>query len=59
MNTLDDIGVFLEERKNGLKPLLLLNGHTSRWELRFLQYVSKKKTEWAVRIGVPYGTSLW
>ena len=42
-----------------MKPLLLLDGHVSQWELSFLQYVNKKKTEWAVCIGVPYGTSLW
>jgi len=47
------------ERRNGLYPFLLLDGHNSRFELPFLEYVTNEKHQWQVCIGVPYGTSLW
>jgi len=46
-------------RTDGLKPFLLLDGHGSRLELPFLQYVNSPNHEWVVCIGVPYGTSYW
>ena len=47
------------ERRNGLYPFLLLDGHKSRFELPFLEYITSEKHLWQVCIGVPYGTSLW
>ena len=47
------------ERKNGVKPFLLLDGHGSRFELPFLEYITNPDHEWVVVIGVPYGTALW
>jgi len=47
------------ERKNGRFPFLLLDGHQSRFEIPFLEYITDKEHEWQVCIGVPYGTSLW
>ena len=54
---IDSYGVF--DRSNGKSPLLLLDGHQSRFELPFLEYITDNKHEWQVYIGVPYGTSLW
>ena len=47
------------QRKDGKFPFLLLDGHQSRFELPFLEYITNKRHEWQVCIGVPYGTSLW
>ena len=44
---------------DGVKPFLLLDGHWSRLELPFLQYINNPADHWIVCIGVPYGTSLW
>jgi len=46
-------------RKDDLKPFLLVDGHGSRFELTFLEYILAPGTEWIVCIGVPYGTSYW
>jgi len=54
---IDSFNVF--ERKDGKFPFLLLDGHQSRFELPFLEYITEKSHEWQVCIGVPYGTSLW
>ncbi len=40
-------------------PFLLLDGHRSRFELPFLQYIADERTKWTVCIGVPYGMNLW
>jgi hypothetical protein len=42
----------------GSDPFILLDGHGSRFELPFVEYIHGDK-EWTVCIGVPYGTSLW
>jgi len=55
---IDDIGVYPRE-KNGPTPFLLLDGHGSRLELPFLQYVNDPAHKWIVCIGVPNGTSVW
>ena len=57
VSTLDTLSVF--DRSEGRKPFLLLDGHGSRFALNFVQYVTDPLHEWAVCIGVPYGTSLW
>ena len=55
--TLDHHEIF--DRKDSKKPFLLLDGHGSRFELAFLEYVTNKAHPWMVCQGVPYGTSLW
>ena len=40
-------------------PFLLLDGHGSRFQLPFLDYVTVDDTRWTVCIGVPYGTHVW
>ena len=57
LKTLDHFKVF--DRTNNKKPFLLLDGHGSRFELPFLQYIQDHNNPWVVCIGVPYGTSLW
>jgi hypothetical protein len=49
----------LFDRSDGIPPFLLLDGHGSRFELPFLEYIMNKEHEWKVCIGVPYGTSYW
>ena len=46
-------------QRPGLSPFLLLDGHGSRFQLPFLQYINNPEHPWVVCIGVPYGTSFW
>ena len=55
--TLDHLKVF--NRDDGAKPFILLDGHQSRIELPFLEYVNNPAHPWCACIGVPYGTYLW
>ena len=57
LQTLDHLNIF--NRDECLSPLLLLDGHSSRLELPFLQYINNPKDHWVTCIGVPYGTALW
>jgi hypothetical protein len=36
-----------------------MDGHGSRFELEFLEYINNKATKWNVCIGVLYGTAYW
>jgi hypothetical protein len=47
------------DRADGIDPFLILDGHGSRFELPFLEYINKPIHKWNVCIGVPYGTSIW
>jgi hypothetical protein len=47
------------DRSTGLNPFLLLDGHGSRFDLEFLEYVIAEDTKWHVELGLPYGTSYW
>ncbi len=47
------------DRSTGLSLFLILNGHCSRFELEFFEYVNCKETKWSINIGLPYGTSYW
>ena len=57
ISTLDVMNVV--ERDNGKKPFLLLDGHDSRLESPFLEYINTPEDHWVVCLGVPYGTALW
>ena len=46
-------------RTLGVLPFAMLDGHGSRLELPFLEYINNKTTEWCVCLGVPYGTAYW
>ena len=54
---MDDLELF--PWTDTMKPFLLLDGHGSRLEMPFLQYINNPKDHWVVCIGVPYGTALW
>ena len=49
----------LFDRENGKSPFLLLDGHNSRFQLPFLEYILDDAHKWTVCIGVPYGTAIW
>ena len=55
---IDDLQVF-DRTTTGLNPFLLLDGHGSRFELDFLEYINREETKWVVNIGLPHGTSYW
>ena len=57
LKTMDSFNIF--DRSNGKKPFILLDGHHSRFEMPFLDYIIHPDHEWTVCIGVPYGTHLW
>jgi hypothetical protein len=55
---IDRLDIF-DRSGTGLNPFLLLDGHGSRFELDFLQYINSVETKWECCIGLPYGTSYW
>jgi hypothetical protein len=57
--TIDTLQLFHEDRENGLRPFLLLDGHHTRFDIKFLSYMNSPAHRWSVCIGVPYGTALW
>ena len=59
LRRIDHLELYKEDRRNGLTPFLLLDGHQSRFDLQFLKYINGDDTKWCVCLGVPYGTALW
>ena len=57
LSTLDRLDVF--PRNNGVKPLLIVDGHESRLHHNFLEHVVNEEHRWHVCLGVPYATSYW
>ena len=57
--TLDELKVFNDIRNEGMQPFVLLDGHQSRFDAQFLEYINDVKHPWCFCIGVPYGTALW
>ena len=57
LQEIDDLEIF--DQTTGLNPFLLLDGHGSRFELEYLEYIHSEKTKWECCIGLPYGTSYW
>jgi hypothetical protein len=57
LRMLDTLKVF--DRSTGKLPFLLLDGHYSRIEKPFFDYICDEQHKWTVCIGVPYGTHLW
>jgi len=56
--TLDVLNVIPRDDNNA-KPFFLIDGHNSRLQLPFLEYINTPKDHWVVCLGVPYGTALW
>ena len=40
-------------------PMLIVDGHQSRLDPSFINYINDKQHEWRVYFGVPYATVLW
>ncbi len=57
LRTLDVLNVI--PRNDNIKPFPLLDGHGSRLEIPFLQYINYPDYHWVVCLGVPYGTAIW
>ena len=60
LREIDKIGLY--DRSDNILPFLILDGHGSRFELPFLEYINgrtSEKNKWNVCIGIPYGTSYW
>jgi hypothetical protein len=57
LRTMDELELF--PLVDGLKPFLIVDGHGSRLELPFLNYINDPDHEWVVCLGVPYGTAYW
>lgn len=55
---LDKLEVY-ERIPGGPVPVIVLDGHDSRLELCFLEYINDPAHYWYVSIGVPYATALW
>ena len=56
---LDYLKLFDQDRTNGFTPFVLLDGHGSRFDIEFLEYINNPSHRWNVCLGVPYGTALW
>ena len=46
-------------RAEGVILVLLIDGHQSRLNPKFLTYINDQGHRWKVCLGVPYGTTLW
>lgn len=57
--TIDTLKIYENDRNEGLRPYIILDGHQSRFDLDFLTYMNDESHPWSVVIGVPYGTALW
>ena len=57
LKTFDSLDIF--NRDDGRLPFLLLDGHHSRLQIPFLEYINNKGKKWMVCVGVPYGTHIW
>ena len=56
---LDQLELFKHTRQQGRKPFLLVDGHQSRMDLKFINYLRNELHPWKCCFGVPYGTHLW
>jgi hypothetical protein len=54
----DEIQLFPSE-ENGPTPVLVVGGHQSRLDPKFVEYINTEGHHWKVCLGVPYATSLW
>ena len=54
---MDSLELF--DRSDGINPFLILDGHGSRFDCSFFEYINSPLTPWSVCIGVLHGTSCW
>ena len=50
---------YLQRAPSSPTPCLILDGHSYRFELPLLSYVTHSEHKWYPLIGIPYGTSIW
>jgi hypothetical protein len=55
---IDNLNVF-NRQEGGPTPLLIVDGHESRLDTSFLEYINDSTHKWFVSLGVPYATSYW
>jgi hypothetical protein len=61
LKVIDDLGIY-ERTEGGPVPMCIFDGHESRLQLPFLQYVNQQKhgrSLWKACIGLPNGTTKW
>lgn len=56
---MDNLHLFDDDRSEGYTLFVLLDGHSSRFDLQFLEYINNKDHKWNVCLGIPYRTALW
>ena len=49
----------LFDRSEGIRPVVILDGHNSRFDLKFLNYIRNPAHPWSVAFGLPYATHIW
>ena len=54
----DSINLF-PRLPGGPTPFLVVDGHQSRLDPDFIEYINDKRHRWVVCFGVPYATTLW
>ena len=54
-----DTLALLPRLPGGPLPFILLDGHGSRLNFPFLEYINHPDHIWKVCFGLPYGTALW
>ena len=55
---LDNLSLFNKYCDTGMIPFVLLDGHGSRFDVKFLEYMNNKSHKWNVCLGAPYRTAL-
>ena len=56
LRVLDELKVF---PRNGVNPVVLVDGHETRLKPDFIEYINNNEHKWSVNLGVPYCTNLW
>jgi hypothetical protein len=54
---MDKLEVF--DRSDGVPPMIILEGHNSRFNSEYLDYCSDNEHVWTPMLEVPYTTNLW
>jgi hypothetical protein len=57
LRKMDELKLF--PRVDNKLPFLLVDGHDSRYDKEFLEYIHGEDHMWCCCIGLPYGTHLW
>ena len=58
LDTFDKMNLF-PRLDGGPIPMMIIDGHQSRLDPQFIEYINDKGHRWKVCLGVPYATSLW